>query len=123
VLLAVRRPPGGTTVGFKDAAAIRDRLSGMIRTNLDSQPVYTIEIASHAAKDILVLTVAAGEHPPYGINPANPQYYIRRAGITFPARPHEVQAIVERRMSRQAAPGPIGCTRKARGTKGDCAAR
>lgn len=46
---------------------------------------------------VLVLTVDQGGQPPYGVNPANPRYYIRRGATTFPASSDQVRALARSR--------------------------
>jgi predicted HTH transcriptional regulator len=42
---------------------------------------------------VLVVAVEAGNQPPYGVNPANPRYYIRRGATTFPASSDQVRSL------------------------------
>jgi hypothetical protein len=46
---------------------------------------------------VVVLTVEPGGQPPYGVNPANPQYYIRRGATTFPASSDQVRGLARSR--------------------------
>ena len=46
---------------------------------------------------ILHVEVKEGASPPYGVDPANPSYYIRRGATTFPASADDVRTIARAR--------------------------
>ena len=51
------------------------------------------------SKQVLDVEIKKGVLPPYGVEPANPQYYIRRGATTFPASAEDV-----RHMARSTPP-------------------
>jgi len=78
-------------------------------TPLPSYSVGKIEFDDQPGKVVLVLTVDSGGEPPYGVNPANPQYYIRRGATTFPASADQVRALARSRPpADQAYQSPYG---------------
>ena len=46
---------------------------------------------------VLHVEVQEGASPPYGVDPANPSYYIRRGATTFPASADDVRTIARAR--------------------------
>ena len=53
---------------------------------------------------VLHVEVQEGTSPPYGVDPANPSYYIRRGATTFPASADDVRTIAR---ARPLTPGPL----------------
>lgn len=93
----------GTIIGLPLDTDIRKSLDTVTRfvaskvTPLPSYSVGAIEFDEEPGKVVLVLTVDSGSEPPYGVNPANPQYYIRRGATTFPASADQVRALARSR--------------------------
>lgn len=56
---------------------------------------------------VIVLAVHQGSDPPYGVNPADPRYYIRRGATTFPASVDQVRSLARSRPPIQVA-SPYG---------------
>jgi hypothetical protein len=56
---------------------------------------------------VVVLAVEPGSQPPYGVNPANPRYYIRRGATTFPASSDQVRALARSRPPTDDAHGGL----------------
>lgn len=70
--------------------------------------VQTFEIDGHS---IMVVTVSQGANPPYGVEPANPRYYVRRGGTTFPATAEAVRQLARSRPPMEQEP-PFGSWRR-----------
>jgi len=56
---------------------------------------------------VLYVEVQEGVSPPYGVDPANPSYYIRRGATTFPASADDVRTIARARPPLPPGP-PLG---------------
>jgi Putative DNA-binding domain len=101
----------GTMVGLDANPDIRQASDTITRfvtstvTPLPSFRVNPITIDVGTDRVVLVLTVDQGESPPYGINPANPQYYVRRGATTFPASADQVRALARSRPPADQANG------------------
>jgi ATP-dependent DNA helicase RecG len=50
-------------------------------------------LLSEDDKQVLDVEVQKGPLPPYGVEPGNPQYYVRRGATTFPASTDEVRTL------------------------------
>ena len=105
----------GKVIGLPANTDIRQALDTVTRfvaskvTPLPSYSVGTIAFDAEPDKVVLVLTVDSGGEPPYGVNPASPQYYVRRGATTFPASADQVRALARSRPSMDHAIGsPYG---------------
>jgi hypothetical protein len=93
----------GTIVGLPpdtDVSKVLDTVTRFVASKVTPLPSYSvgkIEFDDQTGKVVLVLTVDSGGEPPYGVNPANPQYYIRRGATTFPASADQVRALARSR--------------------------
>lgn len=92
---------GGTVLfGVTDDArvmgidpAAQDRLmvavGNMIRDSIEPEPSYDLRIAELNGKTVLLVEVTAGGRW-YAVNPAKPEFYVRRGASTVPARMDEI---------------------------------
>lgn len=99
-------------IGDVDAQKSYDTVTQFISSIVTPLPRFTVhgvtvEMDSENGGSALVLVVAveAGTQPPYGVNPANPSYFIRRGATTFPASSDQVRALAR---SRPPADQPHG---------------
>ncbi len=83
--------------GTQDEAEVM--VANLIRDRVTPLPNFDLE--SHQIDDdwVIVVTVDEGPAPPYGVDPSNPRYYVRRGATTFPA-----SAEVVRRLARSRPP-------------------
>jgi Schlafen, AlbA_2 len=74
----------------------RARLTDLIRDLINPAPEARIETRRHDGRNVLLLHISpnSGVLHALTINPNRPEYYVRRDGTTFYARPDEVAAIV-----------------------------
>jgi predicted HTH transcriptional regulator len=101
-----------TVCGVDDADLItaRDRLAQLARSTVTPAPEVEVAAYEVDGKTLLVLAVAGGTDPPYGITlPGRKdkpvEFYVRRDATTFPARPEEIRTAV-----LAAAPTPVAAT-------------
>ena len=101
-----------TVCGVDDADLItaRDRLAQLARSTVTPAPEVEVAAYEVDGKTLLVLAVAGGTDPPYGITlPGRKdkpvEFYVRRDATTFPARPEEIRTAV-----LAAAPPPAPAT-------------
>lgn len=97
-------------LGEIDAQGACDTVARFVSSVVTPVPEFRVEGVSVDGADatvvqVLVLTVDQGGQPPYGVNPANPRYYIRRGATTFPASSDQVRALAR---SRPPADNPYG---------------
>ncbi|MDA8309424.1 MAG: ATP-binding protein [Actinomycetota bacterium] len=102
----------GSVVGVNvtDAQEARDTVTRFISSIVTPVPEFRIEYVNvdndeGTSSLVLLLTVNQGPQPPYGVNPANPRYYIRRGATTFPASADQVRALAR---SRPLSDSPYG---------------
>jgi predicted HTH transcriptional regulator len=76
-----------------------DSVANWVRDIVAPLPDFTVTM--HAAPgglgSIVALIIGPGVSPPYGVDPANPRYYIRRGATTFPASADQVRALARSR--------------------------
>jgi hypothetical protein len=82
-----------------DVIAERDRLAQLARAIVTPAPEVEVRSYEQDGKTLLVLAVARGTSPPYGITLPGRQgkpveFYVRRDATTFPARAEEVRNAV-----------------------------
>jgi hypothetical protein len=63
----------------------------MIRNSIDPEPSYRLRDEQLDGRTLLVLEITAG-YPWYTVNPAKPEFYVRRGASTSPARKSEIAA-------------------------------
>lgn len=92
---------GGTVLfGVADDAEVvgvdptaRDRLmlavGSMIRSTIEPEPTYQLRIVEWRGKTVLLVEVVGGGRW-YAVNPAKPEFYVRRGASTVPARLDEI---------------------------------
>lgn len=66
-------------------------VSSMIRDSIAPEPPYNLRAAQLDGKTLLLVEVAAGGRW-YALNPAKPEFYVRRGASTVPARIDEIAA-------------------------------
>lgn len=96
-----------TIVGIRSLLpAARDQLNNIVTDIVTPRP--QVEVRAYEADGHLVigLHVGPGIEPLYGVDPANPRYYVRRGASTFPARPDDVAAAVRSRTPAQVPTSP-----------------
>ena len=74
----------------------KDRVVNMICDNVVPRPNLRVESCNLSGKQIIAVFVEEGELPPYGLDAANPRFYIRRGATTFPANQTEIRAFVKK---------------------------
>jgi hypothetical protein len=64
-------------------------------------PEFTCEMVTVGRRGVIVVNVASGNDPPYGVGTSERdiRYHVRRGGTTFPAAPADVRAFVQARIS------------------------
>lgn len=90
---------GGQLRGVKDKLAEgRRRLNDLLRDLVDPSPPVRIEAHRLDGRNVLVLEVLSGGGVLYAltIDKNKPEYYVRRDGTTFYARPGELAAVFQR---------------------------
>ncbi|HUY08009.1 MAG TPA: ATP-binding protein [Candidatus Dormibacteraeota bacterium] len=87
--------PGGSNV--KEACDTVTRFVTSMVTPLPDFSIQAVQIEADPPAAVIVLTVESGSEPPYGVQPANPQYYVRRGATTFPASADQVRALARSR--------------------------
>lgn len=90
---------GGEIRGVEDKLPEgRRRLNDLLRDLVDPSPPVRIEAQRLDGRNILVLEVLSGGGVLHALtlDRNRPEYYVRRDGTTFFARPNEVAAIVQR---------------------------
>lgn len=97
------RNEDGAVVGLPSAEitqdaedAVTDFVSKLV-TRLPSYTWERHELDEQPGRIVLVLVVDRGESPPYGVDPGNPRYYVRRGATTFPASSEQVRALARSR--------------------------
>jgi hypothetical protein len=91
--------------------AVQDSITNSVRSLVTPLPSYTLtrsEVEGDRDRVVLLLEVEAGESPPYGVDPANPRYYVRRGATTFPASSDQVRALARSRPSADSTASPFG---------------
>lgn len=90
---------GGELLGINEKLPeARRRLNDLIRDLVDPSPRVRIEAHSLDGRNILVLEVSASGSVLHALtlNQNKPEYYVRRDGTTFYARPDELVTVVRR---------------------------
>lgn len=102
---------GGTILfGVNDDGTVRglepesdretiDRITSMITDWVRPRVMFTAEIAELVSRRVLVVDVAAGVEPPYGVGTTDKRidYYIRRNGSLLLATPSDVRDVIRAR--------------------------
>lgn len=89
-----------TATGIEgDPTALRDQLTGMVRSRVIPTPDFEVVIYSYDEKNLLVLNVEVGNSPPYGISvddnsKERPEFYVRRGANSYPAQPSDLREAV-----------------------------
>jgi hypothetical protein len=65
---------------------------------------FDVEAYTIDGQQVIVVTVSPGPTPPYGVEPANPRYYVRRGGTTFPASAEAVRQLARLRPPAELPP-------------------
>jgi hypothetical protein len=72
----------------------RDRLHNSMSSRVTPRPDMTIRLLEHESMHFMVLEVLPGTSRPYGADPQNPRYYVRRGASTVTAQPDELRRII-----------------------------
>lgn len=110
VLFGVEDNGGIVGVGAVDAQETCDTVARFVSSIVTPVPVFQVDGVSVDLDDgesalVVVLTVEPGGQPAYGVNPANPRYYIRRGATTFAASSDQVRALARSRPPAEDAYG------------------
>ncbi len=83
----------------------KDTVTRWITDLVDPHLEFDLDIVeTDDGRWVLHVEVQEGASPPYGVDPANPSYYIRRGATTFPASAGDVRTITR---ARPSTPGPL----------------
>jgi len=81
---------GADRPGQSDKDTVTRWIADLVVPHLD----FVLDIVeTEDGRWVLHVEVQEGASPPYGVDPANPSYYIRRGGTTFPASAEDVRTI------------------------------
>jgi hypothetical protein len=75
----------------------KDTVTRWITDLVDPHLGFSLTIVEVDGRAVLYVEVEEGASPPYGVDPANPSYYIRRGATTFPASADDVRTIARAR--------------------------
>ncbi|MHB9005111.1 MAG: AlbA family DNA-binding domain-containing protein [Coriobacteriia bacterium] len=108
MVIGVDKDEDRTIVGVSEpVAAMKDRLTNMIRDSLVPEPRIRLDDVEIDGKHIIAIEVDKGDMPPYGLHADKPVYYVRRGATTFVARQDEVRALGQSSQSSGARPGGV----------------
>jgi hypothetical protein len=96
ILLGVINGTGEVKGIDGDIRAEKDRVANMIHSTLVPQPKFRIQSCQVRNKNVVVLFINSGDSPPYGVNPNNPRYCVRRGATTQPATQEEIRRMAQR---------------------------
>ncbi len=86
----------GVIVGIEgDVNREKDKITNTIRNNVVPEPQIRVEHCEIDGKSVMAIFVDEGTSLPYGINPAKPEFYVRRGATTFPARQEEIRVLAQ----------------------------
>lgn len=77
----------------------KERIVNMIRDSVVQRPGLRIVNCKIEGKQVIALFVEEGDSPPYGLDAARPNFYIRRGATTFPASQAEIRAFARKNCS------------------------
>jgi predicted HTH transcriptional regulator len=101
----------GEIVGVSADEAIqpdKDTVTRWITDLVDPHLDFSLDIVeTEGGPAVLYVEVQEGASPPYGVDPANPSYYMRRGATTFPASADDVRTIARTRPPLTPSP-PFG---------------
>lgn len=85
-----------TGLGDDDPRKLRDHLYDLLHRSVIPAPEAVITPYQISGQTILVMEVAQGSQPPYGLavdkgSRDRPEFYIRRGSSTYPAQPGELR--------------------------------
>jgi len=86
---------GVTLTGTLDEAQVS--IVNLIKDLVTPLADFDVEASDIDGRHVIVVTVSQGASPPYGVEPANPRYYVRRGGTTFPASAEAVRGLARSR--------------------------
>lgn len=113
VLFGVEDDGSITGLGPEDIRAECDTVTRFIADTVTPRVHFTVtavsmELGGGRTIPVIVVAVDQGTDPPYGVNPADPRYYIRRGATTFPASADQVRWLARSRPQLQAPGSPFG---------------
>lgn len=89
----------GQVVALDDDQVTRDAqdaVTNWIRTLVVPLVEFQVRVlVNEGGKQVLDVEVQKGRLPPYGVEPGNPQYYVRRGATSFPASADEVRRLAQ----------------------------
>ena len=90
--------------------ASRARLNDLIRDLISRTPRFRIESHSRGGRNVLLLKISENDGSVYGLilDANKPEYYVRRDGTTYYARPDKIESIVQRGVLQQGYPAWAG---------------
>ena len=90
--------------------ASRARLNDLIRDLVSPTPRFRIESHNRSGRNVLLLKISENDGSVYGLilDANKPEYYVRRDGTTYYARPDEIESIVQRGVLQQGYPAWAG---------------
>lgn len=102
VLFGVGDSGGVVGVGAVGAQEACDTVARFVSSIVTPVPGFRVDGVPVDLDDggsalVVVITVEPGGQPPYGVNPANPHYYLRRGATTFPASSDQVRELARSR--------------------------
>lgn len=86
--------------------AARDQLNNIVTDIVTPRPQVEVRAYETDGRLVVGLHVGPGVEPLYGVDPANPRYYVRRGASTLPAKPDDVAAVVRARPPREGVVSP-----------------
>lgn len=82
----------------ESSQSVKDTITRWITDDIVPHVDFVLDIVETAeGRAVLLVEIREGVSPPYGVDAANPRYYIRRGATTFPASADDVRAIARAR--------------------------
>jgi predicted HTH transcriptional regulator len=107
LLFGIDNDGAGVGLGIDDARKALDRTTQLIRDWVRPHVDFETELTEVDGKRVLLVCVAAGAEPPYGVGTTDRgiDYYVRRSGTSSTATPADVRAVVRARLPARTSPG------------------
>jgi predicted HTH transcriptional regulator len=98
----------GAVVGIDDTRKLLDRMTQLIRDWVRPHVDFDIELTEVDGKRVLLVRVAAGAEPPYGVGTTDRRidYHVRRSGTSSTATPTEFATLCGRVSQLGCRPDP-----------------
>jgi predicted HTH transcriptional regulator len=100
LLFGIDNDGAGVGLGIDDARKALDRTTQLIRAWVRPHVDFDTELTELDGKRVLLVCVAAGAEPPYGVGTTDRgiDYYVRRSGTSSTATPADVRGVVRARL-------------------------